>query len=161
MVPSYYPAQIIDRKMTQPRRIRLVRPAHVYYTHRNIDKARQFLDDFGFKKVASGDNGKKTYYRGTGSETFVYCAIEGDEDAFGGAAFVVESMDDLTYAAEHLPNVTPVTEMVDEPGGGFRVTFLDPVDKFPFHLVFGQEPAASGGTKTLPELDFNFVGPHL
>ncbi len=33
------------------RKIQLSRIAHVYYTHSDINKARQFLKDFGFEEV--------------------------------------------------------------------------------------------------------------
>ena len=118
-------------------KIMLVRPAHVYYKHKDIEKEREFLTDFGFaeeKRV-----GKLTYYRGYGPDPFVYCAEESDVDEFGGAAFVVESKDDLDRAAETIPGATEVHEMTDAPGGGLRVTFKDPVDGFPFHLVWGQK----------------------
>ncbi|KAL1980672.1 hypothetical protein VTN96DRAFT_3652 [Rasamsonia emersonii] len=134
------------------RQIRLVRIAHVYYTHKNIDQARQFLEDFGFHEVKRV--GKDTYYRGTGPEPFVYCARQGDEDDFGGAAFVVESEQDLEYAAQTLPNATKVYELSDAPGGGRCVTFRDPVDNFPFHLVYGQ--AAAENVTAFPQLKFNF-----
>ena len=134
------------------RRIPLVRIAHVYYTHKNIDKARQFLNDFGFKETEQ--IGKSTYYEGTGADPWVYCAREGDEDEFGGAAFLVESMDDLEYASKTLPDATKVYQLNDAPGGGSCVTFKDPVDGFPFHLVFGQsfdKPTA------LPQRQYNYV----
>ncbi|KAJ5982940.1 hypothetical protein N7481_005039 [Penicillium waksmanii] len=109
-------------------KIQLVRIAHVFYTHKDIDKARMFLEDFGMHETKRvGDD---FYYCGTGSEPFVYCARKGQEDAFGGAAFVVESETDLE-AAQALP-----------------------VDKFPFHLVHSQ--TALKDVKTLPLLDFNF-----
>lgn len=136
------------------RRINLVRIAHVYYTHSDISNARQFLLDFGFKK--RDQVGNKTFYHGTGTEPFLYCATNGNENIFGGAAYVVESIEDLHYAAQTLPDATPVHEMKDTPGGGFRVTFLDPVDKFPFHLVYGQTSVA-GIEKNFLERDFNFV----
>jgi hypothetical protein len=120
-----------------PQKIMLVRPAHVYYKHKNLEKEREFLADFGFaeeKRV-----GKLTYYRGYGPDPFVYCAEDSDIDEFGGAAFVVESKDDLERAAETIPGASAVHEMEDAPGGGLRVTFLDPVDGFPFHLVWGQQ----------------------
>ncbi|KAJ3545425.1 hypothetical protein NM208_g2505 [Fusarium decemcellulare] len=146
---------MITPEMEHPetRRIKLVRIAHVYYTHRNISAARSFLADFGFEITHQGQN--ETYYRGTGAEPFVYCASEGTEDSFGGAAFVVESMDDLNYAAQSLPHATKVHEMKDVPGGGFRVTFKDAIDGFPFHLVYGQTPI-EGLEKDLSERDFNF-----
>ncbi|KAF4464554.1 23-dihydroxybiphenyl-12-dioxygenase [Fusarium albosuccineum] len=139
---------------SETRRIKLVRIAHVYYTHRNISAARSFLADFGFEIAHQSQN--ETYYRGTGAEPFVYCASEGTEDSFGGAAFVVESMDDLNYAAQSLPHATEVHEMKDVPEGGFQVTFKDPIDGFPFHLVYGQTPI-DGLEKDLSERDFNFA----
>ncbi|KAL1858198.1 hypothetical protein VTK73DRAFT_7909 [Phialemonium thermophilum] len=135
------------------RKIKLVRIAHVYYTHKDMDRERRFLEDFGFQEVKR--SGSKTYYRGTGTEPFVYCASEGDHNEFGGAAFVVESKEDLEYAASSLPHATEVHEMLDEPGGGLRVTFKDPVDGFPFHLVYGQTPTVASDAGLL-QRKFNF-----
>jgi catechol 2,3-dioxygenase-like lactoylglutathione lyase family enzyme len=135
------------------RQIKLVRIAHVYYTHKDIEKARRFLEDFGLQEVKRV--GKSTYYRGTGLEPFVYCAREGDEDEFGGAAFVVESREDLEYAARTLPHATNIQELSDAPGGGSCVTFRDPIDGFPFHLVHGQTP--SENVIAHSELKFNYV----
>ncbi|KAJ5198603.1 uncharacterized protein N7498_007720 [Penicillium cinerascens] len=132
--------------------INLVRISHVYYTHRDINKARQFLEDFGFQEVKRV--GKDTYYRGTGFEPFVYCAREGDEDEFGGAAFTVESEEDLEYASRTLPGASKITEFTDAPGSGLYVTFRDPADNFPFHLVYGQK--CHDDVKTFPPLKFNF-----
>lgn len=133
-------------------RINLIRIAHVYYTHKEIDKAHEFLLDFGFQEVKRVD--KDIYYRGTSSESFVYCARQGKEDGFGGAAFVVESESDL-LAATKLPGATGIYDLGNAPGGGRCVTFYDPVDKFPFHLVHGQKSHAD--EKVLPQLNFNFV----
>lgn len=135
------------------RKVRLVRIAHVYYTHKGIEKACEFLEDFGFREVKRV--GTDIYYRGTGSEPFVYCARGGDKDEFGGAAFVVESEQDLEYASQTLPNATKVYDLSNAPGGGRCVTFYDPVDNFPFHLVCGQTPAQD--VTALPQLKFNFV----
>lgn len=137
-----------------PRKINLLRIAHVYYTHKNIEKARQFLEAFGFQETLHIDD--KTYYRGTGREPFVYCAIEGSEDKFGGAAFVVENAEDLDFASKTLPNATPVHELREEPGGGYRVTFQDPIDGFAFHLVHAQAPAAAQSSAH-EKIKFNFV----
>ncbi|BAE54543.1 unnamed protein product [Aspergillus oryzae RIB40] len=133
-------------------RINLTRIAHVFYTHREIDKAHHFLLDFGFREVKRVGN--DIYYRGTSSEPFVYCARQGDQDGFGGAAFVVESESDL-FAATKLPGATGIYDLGNAPGGGRCVTFHDPIDKFPFHLVYGQE--AHADEKVLPQLDYNFL----
>ena len=142
---------------TEHRQIRLVRLTHVYYTHKDITKATQFLDDFGFQKAKTirKDGKVVIYYRGTGPEPFVYCLREGDVDEFGGAAFVVESREDLEYASQTLPGTSDVHELLEAPGGGLCVTFRDPVDGFPFHLVYGQ--TLEKETRALPQLKYNYV----
>ncbi|KAI0132411.1 glyoxalase [Xylariales sp. AK1849] len=121
------------------RKIALKRIAHAYYKYADIDTAVQFLKDFGFtedKKV-----GDKTYFRGYGTEPWVVCAIKADKNEFGGIGYVVESEEELQYASETLPKATKIYELEDAPGKGKCVTFFDPVDGFPFHLVYGQETA--------------------
>ncbi|KAL4982335.1 Glyoxalase/Bleomycin resistance protein/Dihydroxybiphenyl dioxygenase [Aspergillus falconensis] len=99
--------------------IRLARLAHVYYTHNDLSAASQFRTDFGFQKLTqtvSPTTGQRTiYYCGTTTQQpFVYCAREGPEDAFSGAAFVVESREDLDYAAKALPGATGVVDLEAE-----------------------------------------------
>jgi hypothetical protein len=132
------------------KRISLNRIAHVYYTHKNLEEAHQFLLDFGFSVVQQTKD--QIYYRGYGTEPFLYCATRGTEDEFGGTAFIVDSLEDLELATS-LPNATPIHDS-DAPGGGKRVTFYDTVDNFPFHLVYGQ--TAVEITETFPELEYNF-----
>jgi len=137
------------------RKITLDRIAHVYYKHRNIEKQTAFLNDFGFyeaKKIKD-----KIYYRGYSDEPFLYCAIASDDDEFGGAAFVVDSEEDLIHAAATLPGATQIYEMTDAPGGGRCVTFKDPIDGYPFHLVYGQTLAPIGNEPSFPQLEFNYV----
>ncbi|KAL4748420.1 hypothetical protein BDW72DRAFT_214807 [Aspergillus terricola var. indicus] len=147
--------------------IRLVRLAHVCYTHVDLAAASRFLIDFGFQELTqtvSPSTGQRTiYYRGTTTQQpFVYCAREGPEDAFDGAAFVVESREDLDYAAETLPGSAGIVNLEAEgvPGGGLSLTFHDPVDGFPFHLVWGQrgreEEGEMQGEDGLPVLQYNF-----
>ena len=122
---------------TTPEKIRLVRPAHVYYSHIDLDKAHKFLLDFGFAETQRVDSDKT--YRGYAPDPFVYCATKSDANTFGGVAFVVESKADLERASQTLPNASKIYELTDALGRGKCVTFNDPVDGFPFHLVFGQE----------------------
>ncbi|KAL5313231.1 hypothetical protein ACEPPN_018964 [Leptodophora sp. 'Broadleaf-Isolate-01'] len=131
-------------------KINLNRIAHVYYTHKNLEKAHQFLLDFGFSVTKRTKD--EIYYRGYGTEPFLYCARKGNEDVFGGTAWVVDSLEDLELATS-LPGATPIHD-VDAPGGGKRVTFYDRIDNFPFHLVYGQ--TAVEVTQIFPELSFNF-----
>ncbi|KAI0482162.1 oxidoreductase [Xylariaceae sp. FL0804] len=123
-----------------PRKIRIVRVAHVYYKYADLAKAAQFLNDFGFtEEKRVGDD--KIYYRGYGTEPWLVCATKADTSDFAGAAFAVESEEDLQIAAETLPKATRVYDLTDAPGGGRGVTFHDPVDGYPLHLVFGQQTA--------------------
>lgn len=137
------------------RKIQLDRLSHVYYEHKGAEKQRAFLEDFGF--VLAKEVGKKAYYRGYGDDPWVYCLVESDEDRFGGAGFVVESEEDLEYAAQTLPGASKVYELNDAPGGGKCVTFKDPVDGFPVHLVYGQTPSRLEDEPSFPKIDFNFV----
>lgn len=135
------------------RQIRLQRIAHVYYTHKDVDQATQFLEDFGFQRVS--EVGGTTYFRGTSTEPFVYCVRRGDQNRFDGAAFVVESEEDLELASRTLPGASEILTLNDAPGGGHCVTFRDPVDGFPFHLVHGQ--TSRRNPEVFPQLKFNYV----
>ncbi|KAI1177015.1 glyoxalase [Nemania sp. FL0916] len=126
------------------RKIQLKRIAHVYYKYPNLEKARQFLIDFGFveeKRTTDISGKERIYFRGYGTEPWVFCAIKGDKPEFGGAAFVVESEADLLHAAETLPSAIGPDKLLDAPGGGHCVTFNDPVDGWPMYLVYGQKEA--------------------
>jgi hypothetical protein len=139
------------------KKIQLVRIAHVWYKHTDIETAKQFALDFGF--VETAQTGKTTFYRGYGTEPFALALEEADKNEFGGAAFVVESEEELVHASKSLPKEcrpTEVHEMKDIPGGGKRVTFYDPVDGFPFHLVHGQT-LVKQEDPGFPLLQFNFV----
>ncbi|KAI9730594.1 MAG: hypothetical protein M1834_005837 [Cirrosporium novae-zelandiae] len=133
-------------------KINLVRIAHVYYKHKDTRKVQEFLCDFGFLEVKRVND--KVYYRGYSSEPFIYCLEQSDKDEFGGAAFVVESEQDLERATQTLPGATEIYTLDDAPGGGRCMTFRDPVDNCPFHLVYGQHPAPD--QKTFPEPKFNY-----
>ncbi|RYP57475.1 hypothetical protein DL769_009459 [Monosporascus sp. CRB-8-3] len=123
-----------------PPRITLKRIAHAYYKYVDLDKALQFLNDFGFQEEKRVPDGK-IYFRGYGTEPWVVCAIKAEKNEFGGVGFVVESEEDLQLASETLPKATKIYELEDAPGKGKCVTFYDPADGYPFHLVYGQEPS--------------------
>ena len=122
-------------------KVNLVRIAHVYYTHANFEREHDFLTDFGFTEVSRlniDEPNETVYYHGYGAEPFLYCSTKGAEDAFGGAAFAVESRKDLELATRVIPTAGEIWEMKDSPGGGEAVTVRDPVDGFMIHLVYGQ-----------------------
>ena len=139
-------------------RVNLVRIAHVYYTHAGFERQHQFLTDFGFTEISRLNVGKPNetiYYRGYGCEPFLYCSTKGEEDAFGGAAFVVESRKDLELATRTIPTASKIWEMKDAPGGGECVTVKDPVDGFMMHLVYGQVQRET--EEEHEQRSFNFV----
>ncbi|POS69826.1 glyoxalase family protein, partial [Diaporthe helianthi] len=145
--------------MADTDKIRLHRIAHVYYKYstQEVDAARLFMTDFGF--FESKRVGPRTYYRGYGSEPFVLCVEASAKTEFGGAAFAVDSLAELEKAARILPpesKPTDIYELTDAPGGGKCVTFYDPTDGFPTHLVYGQEKVEELDPK-FPELKLNFV----
>ena len=137
-------------------KINLLRISHVYYKHQNAEKARQFMKDFGFFETAR--DGARTYYRGYGDEPFVLAVEEASSTEFGGTAFAVESEEELERASKILPKETNPSEVYEltAPGGGKCVTFYDPVDGFPFHLVWGQSKVEPMDPR-FPELKPNFV----
>ncbi|KAF4277199.1 hypothetical protein CNMCM8689_004908 [Aspergillus fumigatus] len=120
--------------------IRLVKLAHMRYQHPDLDAITAFLQDFGMKVVKKTD--KEVWYRGYGTDPYVYYACKGPKKEFLGGTFEVESHQDLERAA-NLPTGSPIQEMRDAPGGGFMVTVKDP-EGFPINLVYGQSPAAPG-----------------
>jgi len=136
-----------------PQKISLKRIAQVYYIYKDLEKAEQFLLDFGFSVARRSEDGQKIYFRGYGTDPFILCASKGPEDVFGGAAWVVDSIEDLQLASDTLPKATEILDS-DAPGGGKIVTFYDAVDNFPFHLVYGQTLVEM--TETFPELEYNF-----
>lgn len=118
------------------KRVQLKRIAHINYTHKDLSQTRTFLEDFGLT-LADEINGKQ-YYRGYGDLPYIYVAEKVDDGRplFKGAAFEAESRADLERAAA-LQGASPI-EPLEGPGGGERVTVVDPFG-MPFHVVFGQK----------------------
>ncbi|KAF7180912.1 hypothetical protein CNMCM7691_000041 [Aspergillus felis] len=119
--------------------IRLVKLAHMRYQHPDLDAITVFLQDFGMKVVKKTD--EEVWYRGYGTDPYVYYARKGPK-AFLGGTFEVESYQDLERAA-NMPTGSAIEELKDAPGGGFMVTVKDP-EGFPINLIYGQSPAAPG-----------------
>ncbi|KAF2837729.1 Glyoxalase/Bleomycin resistance protein/Dihydroxybiphenyl dioxygenase [Patellaria atrata CBS 101060] len=136
---------------TEPPKISLKRIAHINYTHADHEAAHKFLLDFGFTVAEEKED--RTYYKGYGKEPFVYCSLKGSESKFSGAGFVVDSLEDLERASETLPGASKIEDL-DAPGGGKRVTFYEPIDNCPWHLIYGQ--SEKGVDDSLPELDYNY-----
>lgn len=80
------------------------------------------------------------WYRGYGSDQYVYYARKGPKKFLGGA-FQVQSYEELERASQ-LPGASVIQQAKDAPGGGSLVTVTDP-EGFPFNLIYGQQPVES------------------
>lgn len=116
-------------------RIRLVRTAFVTYYHADINKASKFLLDFGFE-VAERRGDDEIFFKGYGPDPYCYVArrSEDGQPRFGGAAYLVESADELVKAAR-IVGATQIQKL-NAPGGGSVVTVTDPFGH-QVHLVHG------------------------
>lgn len=141
-----------------PKKIMLKRIAHIYYKHKDLAAAKQFAIDFGFFPVEHESRPERAFFRGYGTEPFTLCLEQGDANEFLGAGFVVDSMEDLELASKTLPEATEIYDL-DTPGGGKCVTFKDPYDHFPWHLVYGQQ-AVEPLEISFPTQAPNYVSPH-
>lgn len=122
-------------------RVRIRKTSYVVYYHAKLDEARQFFLDFGMQEVVPYEGQNEVFLRGYGPDPFVYIARRGteNESKFGGAAYLVESRDELEKATR-IPGATAIARL-DAPGGGEIVSLTDPAGH-PLHLVFGQRPKA-------------------
>ncbi len=108
--------------------------AQVTYQVPDLDRAEEFLVDFGMTKVA-GSNDDVLYMRGTGTQHHIYVAHRGEKQRFIGASIQVRSRADLDELAQK-PGSSPVTEST-EPGGGLEVVMHMP-DGFEIRAIWGR-----------------------
>lgn len=106
---------------------------HTTVRHADITAARDFFTDFGLVVAHETDN--RIYFRGTGSRPYVYVAEQAATSAYVSESFEVVSREALASAAERFG--VPL-EPIDAPGGGEKVTLLDP-DENIVELVCGIE----------------------
>ncbi|KAL1795477.1 hypothetical protein ACET3X_005701 [Alternaria dauci] len=116
-------------------KIRVLRLAYVHYQHPDLQKAVDFLTDFGLE-VARRDN-DKVFFRGYGIDPFVNIAEQSPDGKrhYLGGAWVVDSASELQKAAR-MPGATEIRD-IDGPGGGKVVSVHDPNGMF-VHFVHGQ-----------------------
>lgn len=125
------------------KQIKLVALVHMRYQHPDFITITKFLKDFGMH--IAKETPTEIWFRGYGTDQYVYYACKGEKKFLGGT-FSVESMSELEKAAA-LPSAGPIEELTDAPGGGHMVTLHDP-EGFPINLIYGQTPATRGD---LPE----------
>ena len=119
-------------------KIKLDKLAYVHYCHQDLALEEKFLADFGLERVYQSDS--RIYYRGTGSQPFIYVADQNTEESprkrFVAGAWLVQSDDELERAS-YLPGASSIVTAAD-PGHGKIVTLHDP-NGFEIRLLFGQE----------------------
>ena len=118
----------------------------------DLDRAEEFLLDFGLVRSARTDNA--LYMRGSGSDR--YCHVtELGEPGFVGFAFKAASAEDLETIskAEGASNI----EQIDAPGGGKRVRLKDDPNGYQVEVVHGIEKLDLLPVKNKPNTN---IGPH-
>jgi catechol 2,3-dioxygenase-like lactoylglutathione lyase family enzyme len=109
--------------------------AYVRYVVPDLADAESFMTDFGLRRAARTDSA--IYMRGTGPTHHIYIAEAGAESGGRGFGLLAQSEDDLArLAAETGTRV----EATGEPGGGRRVTLVDPAGNR-VEVVHGVETA--------------------
>ncbi|KAF7196451.1 Metapyrocatechase 2, partial [Pseudocercospora fuligena] len=126
----------IDRS----KQVKLVKLAHMRYQHPDLPTIRKFLIDFGMHVAKETED--EIWFRGYGTDQYVYYARKGEMKFLGGT-FEVESMEELEKASKLPQAQGPIEEMKDAPGGGYLLTLQDP-EGFPINLMYGQTPASTG-----------------
>lgn len=115
--------------------IKLLKTAFVVYNHSNLDEAKAFLLDFGLQ-VAFEKPGVEIYFKGYGTEPYVYVARRAtSQSSFGGAAYVVESAAEFEKAKK-LHSASAPIHLEANAGGGQQVTLTDPFGH-KVHLIWG------------------------
>lgn len=93
----------------------------VRFQLRDLDQQAAYLDDFGMLAVQKTD--AAIYYRGTGTDAYIYAAEKGDSDAFIAAGYEVGTLDELEALAE---SQSAHIEPGDALMGGQMVRLTDP-----------------------------------
>lgn len=114
--------------------IQLLKTAFVVYNHQNLDDAKTFFLDFGLQ-VSFEKPGEEIYFKGYGTEPYVYIARKADKSSFSGAAYVVESAAEFEKAKKH-PTASAPIQLEPNAGGGQQVTLTDPFGHN-VHLIWG------------------------
>ncbi|KAH7083602.1 Glyoxalase/Bleomycin resistance protein/Dihydroxybiphenyl dioxygenase [Paraphoma chrysanthemicola] len=128
-------------------KIRVLRLAYVHYQHPDLQKAVDFLIDFGLD-IERRDS-DKVYLRGYGIEPYLNVAEQSPdgERHFMGGAWEVDTASDLEKAAA-MPDATEIRDN-DGPGGGKIVSVQDPNGML-VHFVYGQNLRAALTEDSVP-----------
>ncbi|KAL5403866.1 hypothetical protein PMIN06_010764 [Paraphaeosphaeria minitans] len=145
-------SQNIDRDA----QVKITKLSHMRYQHPNLAEISTFLRDFGMS-VAQKAEGKR-WFKGYGTDQYVYYAQEGEKRFLGGA-FEVESYAELEKAT-NIPGASAIQDMSDAPGGGHMVIILDP-SNFPINLIYGQAPKSAGPMPSILQTNYEIQKPRV
>ncbi|HLZ67757.1 MAG TPA: VOC family protein [Aliidongia sp.] len=107
--------------------------AYLVFQRPDLDRAEQFLTDFGLRTVLREDG--LLFLRGTGPAPFCYVVRQAEKARFVGFGLRLDSLAELE-ALSRLPGAS-APEPLTWPGGGHRVRLTDP-SGFQVDAVFGQ-----------------------
>ncbi|WP_321930492.1 VOC family protein [Paraburkholderia guartelaensis] len=122
--------------------------AYLFFERPDLDKAEQFLSDFGLRTVAHDD--RFLFLRATSGSPFCYVVRKSTQARFVGFGLRMKDLSDLE-ALTKVSGASPI-EKSDWPGGGHRVTLVDP-SGFRVDAICEQTPA--GTLPYRPALRFN------
>lgn len=110
--------------------------AYLLFERPDLEKAEQFLNDFGLQTVSCSP--QALYLRGAGPEPFCYRVQRAEKPRFIGFGFTVFSREDLIQLSQ-LPGASTI-QPAAYPGGGELVRLTDP-SGFTVEAICGQTPA--------------------
>lgn len=122
--------------------------AYLMFERPDLEQAEQFLNDFGLRTVARDD--KFLFLRGTFGSPFCYVVRKSPHARFVGFGLRMRGLSDL-MALTKVSGASPI-EKSDWPGGGHRVTLVDP-SGFRVDAICEQAPV--GTLPHRPALHFN------
>lgn len=107
---------------------------HVSFNVTDIEKTRQFAEDFGLHAAAASDD--HLVMKTGGGDAWCYQAHRADERGFLGLGFLVDSESDLHDAVDN--HGASEIRTLETPGGGQAVTLTHP-EGLKIDLVYGIE----------------------
>ncbi|OAG00763.1 Glyoxalase/Bleomycin resistance protein/Dihydroxybiphenyl dioxygenase [Paraphaeosphaeria sporulosa] len=145
-----------SQKIDRDAQVKITKLSHMRYQHPDLAEITTFLRDFGMS-VAQKAEGKR-WFKGYGTDQYVYYAQEGEKRFLGGA-FEVESYAELEKATR-IPGASAIQDLSDAPGGGHMVTIIDP-GNFPINLLYGQTPKPAGPMPSILQTNYEVQKPRV
>lgn len=121
---------------------------HVSFVVTDIARTRQFAEDFGLLTVEESSD--RLIMQTSGGDAWCYTARKGDQRAFVGMGFLVDSERDLEDAVRN--HGASAIRQLDTPGGGLGVTLTNP-EGLEVDLVYGIKDVSP--QEVHPELRLN------